>query len=95
MAAESRVAIVSTDRRMLLIDVVNAISQFGKHSILAVNTLSHKNGLATMEFTVQATGDELAAIVAAARAVEGVRQAFELQTSPLSCRRSEGAIDSA
>jgi len=76
---QGRVAVVSRDRRRLLVDVTQAISSIDAVSILEVHTQSHKNGLATMQFVMQSSAEDLVAIVEAVKRVDGVQQAFELQ----------------
>jgi (p)ppGpp synthase/HD superfamily hydrolase len=75
--AEGRILVVCRDRRRLLVDVSEAISDAGDLSILGVRTQSHRNGLATMEFHLGGPTRECIALsVEAVKKVDGVQQAF-------------------
>ena len=75
--AEGRILVVCRDRRRLLVDVSEAISDAGDLSILGVRTQSHRNGLATMEFHLGGpTRESIALSVEAVKKVDGVQQAF-------------------
>ena len=80
-APTRKLAIVSRDRRGLLIDVTQAATLGGQIAVSGVHTESLPNGVATMEYRLHATQSELEQLLQSVRKVEGVQQAFELSTA--------------
>ena len=74
------VAVVCHDRRRLLMDVSQAISESSDDvSIVEVHTQSHRGGLATMNFRLDGAPQAIPLVLAALKRVDGVQEAFEVK----------------